>query len=274
MRSSGFVHGKGGVIEGPGGATSFIGSANDSANAWTKNYELVWEDNHPDSVAWLQEEFDALWTEGFPLSEFIVKQLGRLGERTVIEHVGTWKENPKPEPVLAEVPTATELFGFWDHQKYFINLGFGEHLKYKDDPNRGARFLLADGVGLGKTLELGAIAKLIGTLDALPILIIVPKPLTTQWQDELSLKLAIPSARWDAGGWVTERDEFHPALRDKATNCPRRIGILSTSVITSASLSERNAALIEQLLAKRFSCVIWDEAPGIRPGESVEKQRL
>ena len=258
----GFVHGKGGVIEGPGGATSFIGSANDSANAWTKNYELVWEDNHPDSVAWLQEEFDALWTEGFPLSEFIVKQLGRLGERTVIEHVGTWKENPKPEPVLAEVPTATELFGFWDHQKYFINLGFGEHLKY--DPSRGARFLLADGVGLGKTLELGAIAKLIGTLDALPILIIVPKPLTTQWQDELSLKLAIPSARWDAGGWVTERDEFHPALRDKATNCPRRIGILSTSVITSASLSERNAALIEQLLAKRFSCVIWDEAHRIR----------
>ena len=30
----GFVHGKGGVIEGPTGTTSFIGSANDSANAW------------------------------------------------------------------------------------------------------------------------------------------------------------------------------------------------------------------------------------------------
>jgi phosphatidylserine/phosphatidylglycerophosphate/cardiolipin synthase-like enzyme len=40
----GFVHGKGGVIEGTAGATSFIGSANDSANAWMKNYELVWED--------------------------------------------------------------------------------------------------------------------------------------------------------------------------------------------------------------------------------------
>ena len=62
----GFVHGKGGVIEGPEGATSFIGSANDSANAWTKNYELVWEDDHPESVAWLQEEFDALWAKGFP----------------------------------------------------------------------------------------------------------------------------------------------------------------------------------------------------------------
>ncbi len=260
----GFVHGKGGIIEGPAGTTSFIGSANDSASAWTKNYELVWEDDHPDSVAWLQEEFDALWAKGFPLSEFIVKQLGRLGERTVIEHVGDWRENPKPEPVLAEVPTASELFGFWDHQKYFISLGFSEHLKYKDDANRGARFLLGDGVGLGKTLQLGAIAKLIGTLEAQPILIMVPKPLTTQWQEELWLKLAVPSARWEAGGWITERDEFHPALPGKTANCPRRIGIVSTSVITSAPLSERNAALVEQLLVKRFSCVIWDEAHRIR----------
>ena len=50
----GFVHGKGGVISGPTGTTSFVGSANDSANAWTRNYELVWEDESPESVAWMQ----------------------------------------------------------------------------------------------------------------------------------------------------------------------------------------------------------------------------
>ena len=187
-------------------------------------------------------------------------------QRTVIEHVGPWKEKPTPEPLLAEVPTATELFGFWDHQKYFINLAFQEHLKYRDDPQRGARFLLCDGVGLGKTLQLGAIAKLIGTLDDLPILIMAPKPLLEQWQEELLLKLAIPSARWENGGWVTERDEFHPALPDRLTNCPRKIGIVSTSVITSAPLSARNSALVEQLLERRFSCVIWDEAHKIRRG--------
>jgi phosphatidylserine/phosphatidylglycerophosphate/cardiolipin synthase-like enzyme len=74
----GFVHGKGGIIAGPGvaqGKTSFIGSANDSARAWTKNYELVWEDDTPESVAWVQEEFDALWDKGFPLSEFIVTKV-------------------------------------------------------------------------------------------------------------------------------------------------------------------------------------------------------
>lgn len=266
----GFVHGKGGVIEGDWGKTSFIGSANDSARAWTKNYELVWEDDTPESVTWLQEEFDALWAKGFPLSEFIVKQIGRLSKRTVIEHVGPWKDKPLPAPLLAEVPTATELFGFWDHQKYFINLAFQEHLKYRNDPLRGARFLLCDGVGLGKTLQLGALAKLIGTLDPLPILILAPKPLLAQWQEELLLKLAIPSARWDGGGWVTERDEFHPALPGKPTNCPRKIGIVSTSVVTSAPLSTRNNALVLQLLEKRFSCVIWDEAHKIRRGNLSE----
>ena len=261
----GFVHGKGGVIERTGGTkTAFIGSANDSARAWTRNYELVWEDDNPESVAWLQEEFDALWAKGFALSEFIVKQIGRLSRRTVLERIGPWREKPVPEPLLAEVPTATELFGFWEHQKYFINLAFQEHLRYREDPLRGARFLLCDGVGLGKTLQLGAIAKLIGTLDPLPILILAPKPLLEQWQEELIQKLAIPSARWDGGGWITEREEFHPALPGKATNCPRKIGIVSTSVVTSAPRSERNRALVEQLLEKRFSCVIWDEAHKIR----------
>jgi len=262
----GFVHGKGGVIEGAWGKTAFIGSANDSARAWTRNYELVWEDDDPASVAWLQEEFDELWARAFPLSEFIVKQIGRLSQRTVIEHVGPWREQPAPEPLLAEVPTATELFGFWDHQKYFINLAFQEHLKYRSDPQRGARFLLCDGVGLGKTLQLGAIAKLIGTLDPAPILIIAPKPLLAQWQEELLQKLAIPSARWDGDGWLTERDEFHPALTDRVTNCPRKIGIVSTSVVTSAPRSERNRTLVEQLLGQRFSCVIWDEAHRVRRG--------
>jgi hypothetical protein len=109
----GFVHGKG-VIEGDWGKIAFIGSANDSARAWIKSYELVWEDDELDSLTWLQEEFDALWAKGFSLSEFIVKQIGRLSQRTVIEHVGPWREKPTPEPLLAEVPTATELFGFWE----------------------------------------------------------------------------------------------------------------------------------------------------------------
>lgn len=278
----GFVHGKGGIIQANWGETAFIGSANDSASAWSRNYELVWEDDSQESIDWLKEEFDALWEKGFPLSEFMVKQIGRLSRRTLLEHIGEWKKTPEPEPLLAEVPTVTELFGFWDHQKYFINLAFKEHLKYKADSKRGARFLLGDGVGLGKTLQLGATAKLIGTLDQWPIVIFAPKPLLPQWQDELLGKLNTPSARWENGGWITEHEEFHPALPEKLTNCPRKIGLVSTSVITSARLSQRNKMLMEQLLKQRYSCVIWDEAHKVRRGNLApnnvygppEKKRL
>ncbi|TVQ84796.1 MAG: hypothetical protein EA400_16840 [Chromatiaceae bacterium] len=79
--------------------------------------------------------------------------------------------------MLAEVPTATEVFDFWEQQKFFITLAFREQLKYRDLAQRGARFLLCDSVGLGKTLQRVTIAKLIGTLDDQPILIMAPKPL-------------------------------------------------------------------------------------------------
>jgi len=262
----GFIHGKGGVIRYPDGhSTSFIGSANDSRSAWKTQYELVWEDASEESVAWVQEEFDALWERAYPLSEYIVKQIGRLGERTVIEHVGKWRGEPKPETVLAETPTITELFGFWEHQKYFISLAFLEHIRYRGNPLRGARYLLADGVGLGKTIQLGAIAKLIGTLEEkLPILIMAPKPLLQQWQTELMAKLQVPSAYWDNGTWITERNEVHPALPDTPLNCPRKVGIVGISAITSATRSPANKRLVEALLKKRFSCVIWDEAHKIR----------
>jgi hypothetical protein len=261
----GFVHGKAGVLRfADNKATSFIGSANDSERAWSKNYELVWEDDSEESVDWVQEEFDVLWARGFPISEFIVKQIGRLGQRTIIEHVGAWKAKPEAGPVLAEVPTCTELFGFWDHQKYFIKKAFDEHRRYHDLPGRGARYLLADGVGLGKTIQLGGLAKLIGTLDDDPILIVAPKAVVSQWQDEMMDKLAAPSAVWTGRGWLTERDEFHPATEEDTTSCPRKIAIVPTSIVLSAKRSRFNQGLTEALLKMRFSCVIWDEAHKIR----------
>jgi len=261
----GFIHGKAGVLRYPDGkATSFMGSANDSQRAWMANYELIWEDDDENSIKWVREEFDALWEKGFPISEFIVKQIGRLGERTVIEHVGAWQKNPEIAAVLAEVPTCTELFGFWDHQKYFIKKAFDEHRLYEGIPGRGARYLLADGVGLGKTLQLGGLAKLIGTLDKEPVLIVAPKAVVNQWQEEMMDKLAAPSAVWTGKGWRTERDEFHPASENDVTNCPRKIAIVPTSIVLSATRSKLNGKLTEDLLKKKFSCVLWDEAHKIR----------
>ena len=57
----GLIHGKAGVVRyADGSATAFLGSVNESASAWKFNYELLWEDNAPDTIAWVQEEFDSL----------------------------------------------------------------------------------------------------------------------------------------------------------------------------------------------------------------------
>jgi hypothetical protein len=60
----GLIHGKAGVLRhADGSTTAFLGSVNESVSAWKVNYELLWEDNDPNTIAWVQEEFDALWND-------------------------------------------------------------------------------------------------------------------------------------------------------------------------------------------------------------------
>jgi hypothetical protein len=60
---------------------------------------------------------------------------------------------------------------------------------------------------LGKTVQL-AMAALLMALDdpdGGPILVLAPKPLLQQWQDELMELLLLPSARWNGRTWVDDR---------------------------------------------------------------------
>jgi len=76
----GLVHGKAGVItQNSGIKTSFIGSANETYNAWRLNYELVWEDDSEEAINWVQEEFDSLWShpKAVKLADFVVEDIHR-----------------------------------------------------------------------------------------------------------------------------------------------------------------------------------------------------
>jgi hypothetical protein len=49
----GFVHGKAGVIErADGRKVGFIGSMNETRHGWQSHYEILWEDDSPEGVAW------------------------------------------------------------------------------------------------------------------------------------------------------------------------------------------------------------------------------
>src|SRR5437667_3714029 len=64
-----FVHGKAGVIEAADGSkTCFLGSINETKSAFAQNYEILWEDQSAEGVAWVEEEFEARWADAFPLA--------------------------------------------------------------------------------------------------------------------------------------------------------------------------------------------------------------
>jgi hypothetical protein len=117
----------------------------------------------------------------------------------------------------------------WEHQKYFVDLAFHAHKK-----PYGARYVLADQVGLGKTVQLAMAAQFMALHGDKPVLIIVPKTLIWQWQEEMSTLLDMPSAVWNGKVWMDENGIEYPNKSPlEIKKCPRRVRIISQGLIVS-----------------------------------------
>src|SRR5262249_62070667 len=103
-----------------------------------------------------------------------------------------------PAAALAEGPITRGGERPHPGQRAFVAM----FLKHRETYGK-TRLLLADEVGLGKTLSLAAGAMLAVLLDDGPVLILCPATLTLQWQVELKDKLGIPSA-----GWLSAKKEW------------------------------------------------------------------
>jgi len=256
----GLIHGKAGVVRrADGTASAFLGSVNESASAWKLNYELLWEEDAPDTVNWVQQEFDALWNDpramDLSICPFIAQDVRRIASRRIIESV-EWKSTEDTTAAAAAAAVETPVYrreqGLWPHQKYFAQLALERHRL------GGARLVLADQVGLGKTVQLAMAALLMAMEDpdGGPVLVLAPKPLLQQWQGELMELLQLPSARWTGRAWVDERDLEYPSEGVKSLGkCPRRIGLVSQGLVVRG-LPEA----LQQLLNRHYTCVIVDEA--------------
>lgn len=247
-----FIHGKAGVVEmADGSKTCFLGSINETKSAFATNYEILWEDPSPEGVAWVEEEFGALWEDSYPLPDAIVQEIKRVADRVEIRFDQV-RSTELAAATLAESPIYRGGEQLQPWQRAFVTM----FLEHRETYGK-ARLLLADEVGVGKTLSLAASAMISALLDDGPVLILCPSTLTLQWQVELNDRLGIPSAVWSSGQKVWIDPHGHTIKTRGAediTRCPFRIAIVSTGLIFHSSDERR------YLLERRFGTVILDEA--------------
>ena len=254
-----FLHGKAGSIHYlDGSRKSFIGSVNDSKSAFTQNYELVWQDDDEKSADWVETEFQALWKEGIPLPEYILAEIHRVANRREIT-VDVLKPDEIPAAAMAEAPIYRGGEQLQPWQRSFVAM-FLEHREIYGK----TRLLLADEVGVGKTLSMATSALVSVLLDDGPVLILAPSTLMLQWQVEMMDKLGIPSAVWSSQkkAWISTGGQILSPRgdADSIKRCPCRIAIVSTGLIMH---HEEKGDFIKEagmLLKNRYGMVILDEA--------------
>ncbi len=259
-----FLHGKAGVIERADGTkTSFMGSINESKSAFAQNYEILWEDTSPESVAWVDEEFDALWAESYPLPDAIIEEVERIARRHEVRFEDL-APSEVPAAALVESPLyrAGEMLQPW--QRAFVSI----FLQHRETYGK-ARLLLADEVGVGKTLSMAGSALVAALLGDGKVLILCPSTLTFQWQTELKDKLGIPSAVWlsskkcwqDEHGHIIKNNQGAAGIR----RCPSMIAIVSQGLIF------HRASECDELMSLTFGTVILDEGHKARVSRGISK---
>ncbi len=155
-----FLHGKAGSIHYPDGSRkAFVGSVNETGRAFAHNYEIVWQDDDPGGADWVEAEFRALWQEGVPLPEAIVDEISRVARRQEVV-LATLQPADVPGASMAEAPIyrGGEQLQSW--QRSFVTMFLDHRETYGQ-----ARLLLADEVGLGKTLAMAASVLVSALLD-------------------------------------------------------------------------------------------------------------
>ncbi len=119
---------------------------------------------------------------------------------------------------------------------------------FKSPLSSGA--ILADEVGLGKTIEAGLVLSQIWTENKRRILIIVPASLRKQWQQELADKFYLPAR-------ILEAKSFNKAIKAGKSNPFEHPEILICSYPFAARHSEK-------LMLVSWDLVILDEAHRLR----------
>lgn len=169
----------------------------------------------------------------------------------------TLRKTPVPvdDPQLAV--TNSMLADPLDYQRSAVS-------KALDPDTLRPRILLADAVGLGKTLEIGMIlAELVRRGRGERILVVTPRHVLEQMQHELWCRFALPFVRLDSVGIQRVRRRL-PATRNP-------FGLYKRAIISIDTL--KNDRYLAHLRSHRWDAVVIDESHNIT-NSSTQNNRL
>ncbi|GIW55581.1 MAG: hypothetical protein KatS3mg082_1985 [Nitrospiraceae bacterium] len=296
-RADSYYHPKEGLFtDAVGNQLGFSGSINETATALEDNYESFVVFNSWETAAYvanIRVKFEKLW-EGkeqgwvaLPVPEAVRQRLLRLrpSSAPTREFGVDEEEKPAEKPVVVKVDADQReriIFQFlrdvphlpnanrvgmatctvrpWPHQTRVADT------IVKRFPER---FMLCDEVGLGKTIEAGlALRQLILSGAVTRVLILVPKSVLVQWQEELYEKFSLNIPRYDGGVFV---DVFGRELQGSSGTNPWNAHPM---LLASSHLAKRRDRQQELLAAKDWDLVILDEAHHARRKDFLNRDRF
>ncbi|MBM3131332.1 MAG: DEAD/DEAH box helicase, partial [Chloroflexi bacterium] len=293
-RAQDYYHPKSGIFtDASGDCIAFSGSVNESETAWTKNYETFsvyfsWDATQP-YLAQVATNFERLWNG--QEKDWIALDI----PRAVRDRLLTYRpaqaptrdplERERPEPTKEQsqaygvIPQSDRLqFAFLRDAPYLPHAtGLGAatsaitplphqarvaHEILRRFPDRA---LLCDEVGLGKTIEAGlVIRQLVLSGRVKRLLILAPKSILKQWQEELYEKFALDIPRYDAGKFW--------GVYDKPLDAPDGNPWDAFDCLIAGSQLAKRADRRQQILAARgWDLLVVDEAHHARRKDFKER---
>lgn len=297
-KADSYYHPKEGLFEDKeGNQIGFSGSVNESATALEDNYESFMVFNSWETAPYLANiryKFDRLWQKkekdwiAMPIPEAVKQEL--LKYRPASAPVIEFGEEPAVDDEGDEDDKASDgadqreriIFQFLRDVPFLLNadrLGM-ETCTVKPWPhqNRVAdtivqkfpeRFMLCDEVGLGKTIEAGmAIRQLVVSGVVKRALILVPKSVLVQWQEELYEKFALNIPRYDGH---TFYDVFGREVPGDDNGNPWEAHPI---FLASSHLAKRRSRQAQLGEARDWDLVVVDEAHHARRKDFLNKEQF
>jgi superfamily II DNA or RNA helicase len=187
------------------------GSANETEPAYTVNGERIvvfysWREGDKERVEDLVQSFDRIWNaehpdfETFSLPEAVYRAIVKFAPKSPPRYDPT--REIKVAPAARGLLPACRFVRILPRVRSLAHMGLGPVRLYPHQARAvnlareryPFRVLFADEVGLGKTIEAGALIKLLWMTGYIRrVLVLAPKNVTRQWWDELRGKFSLPA---------------------------------------------------------------------------------